>query len=86
MEYCQAAGHVWDGIANTCTMPDGTVCNALAFYNAECGQAFSFCAHSGGRTMVRSTTKNGTATVEITCMINGKTCDERQFASTKRCP
>jgi len=32
---------------STCTMPDGTLCDAWQFFRGTCGQEFSWCAQNG---------------------------------------
>jgi putative hemolysin len=77
--YCLDSGHKYNTKTGTCEMPDGSVCPSLEFYNAECGQAFSFCAQQGGQTTSKPETQNGVKGVQVTCNLNGKTCDERKF-------
>jgi putative hemolysin len=51
--YCSLLGYqsgtkeTAEGQVSTCTMPDGTVCDAWQFLRGTCGQEFSWCALNG---------------------------------------
>ena len=51
--YCEEMGCEYkvvkteDGERGVCVLPDGSECDAWAFYRGECGEGFSYCAKKG---------------------------------------
>ena len=51
--YCEEMGYEYkvikteDGERGICLLPDGSECDAWAFYRGECGEEFSYCAKKG---------------------------------------
>jgi putative hemolysin/PKD repeat protein len=51
--YCTEMGYEYkvleteQGETGVCVLPDGTECDAWAFYGGECGEDFSYCARKG---------------------------------------
>ncbi len=51
--YCEEMGYEYkvvktgDGERGVVTLPDGSECDAWAFYRGECGEEFSYCARNG---------------------------------------
>lgn len=86
--YCATLGYrVSAGQADSeCLFPDGTSCEAFAFFRGSCGSAWTRCAQEGG-TITNETFDGGTFFGEFAkCTLpGGTTCRESDFAATGTC-
>ncbi len=78
--YCAELGYAT--VDSMCAFPDGTSCDAWAFFRGQCGQTHSFCALHGGQV---TNVQTPTSTYASCAVANGKTCAEQDFARTCVC-
>jgi putative hemolysin len=85
-KYCTGLGYDLSGTGD-CVFPGGDRCELLAFFEATCGQAHSYCATHGG-TIAAQAVDMGTsvATLAVCTMPGGATCAEQDFWRTGHCP
>lgn len=90
-EYCTNRGgkiqYAKDASADgLCIFPDGTSCPVYRFWNAECGQAHSYCEEHGGKIARKERDMGGWTAIVAVCTLNGKECDEHEFMKSGKCP
>lgn len=91
-DYCSDLGYqvvteTEDGdTVSHCVFPDGSRCPLVAFYEGQCGQAFSYCEQHGGTVdNVEEDTGAGWTASFARCTVDGRTCNESDFVETGRC-
>ena len=82
--YCAGLGYTLTD--STCGFPDGTSCDAWAFYRGECGQAHSFCALHGGKVANKTEDMGSWTASYAECTLpGGAQCQESTFAASCGC-
>ncbi len=86
--YCHALGYDTEtrtnpetgGQVGYCVFPDGSVCEAWAFYRGECGQNFTYCEKQGYKIENR-VEDMGTFTVKYAACVfdDGSECSEQRY-------
>jgi putative hemolysin len=82
-DYCVLLGYQSRG--EFCIFPDGTSCNAWAFFRGQCGEPYSYCASKGGEISSRDEMVNGARYVYAECRLGEVKCKEYSFARTGMC-
>lgn len=82
-EYCIKLGYTLN--EKGCTFPDGTSCEAWAFFRGQCGQSQSYCSRQGGTISTKTEDMGGWIAVYGVCTLNGKVCKEVSFLETGKC-
>jgi putative hemolysin len=81
--YCAKLG--FSLVDGQCVFPDGTACNAWAFYRGECGQSHSYCNQHGGTVSSKTKVTGTLTTADAVCDLNGVECTEANFLKTGKC-
>ncbi len=89
LDYCKlSGGTVTDAAAygGACKFSDGSLCDAWAFYRAECGGPQAYCTKHGGVVARKEENKGTWTSVYAQCTLKGASCTDYDYAKKGTCP
>ena len=76
--HCLELGYEWKKVTSErgeqgiCVLPDNSECGEWAFFEGRCGQAYSYCARQGMKTVTKKDGKNAFSPTYAVCTSRGK--------------